>query len=200
MDTHLGWTTTSHPHLRSQVNGARGYDEEVLLGRSFFAGLAAFVAIWTFMLAALMAASIADNIKPAEAEIDVAKIAPPVPSFTPVPEAPSAVYSLPAMDGSAAPPVWTPAVEDVSPTLDARREDQITIERNSQTNMPTKITIIGRKESADTPNVIAPETTVRIDPVRVAPLPRSAEAAPPQPSAVAAANQDAAVRVIDDIF
>lgn len=190
MDTHLGWAAVSAIRNRAQIAG--DYDQEVAIERGYFAGLAAFVAIWTFLLAALMAASISDNIKPAESDIDIATIEPPVPSYTPVPEAPAAVYSLPAVDASMTAPVWTPPVEEAPATAETIGEDRITIERNPRTNMPTKITIVGRSERGNTPNVISSES-VTAQPVPAAPLPRSSEA-PPAPT------QDAATRVIDDIF
>lgn len=190
MNTQLGWSTVAH--IRNRARAALEYEEEVQIERGVFSGLAAFVAIWTFMLAALMAASISDNIKPAETDIDIAKIEPPVPSFTPVPEAPAPVYSVPAIDASV-PPVWTPPADPVTETRDTVAQDQVIIERNAQTRMPTKITIIGKSERGQPANVIAAEPANQIEQIRVVPSPRT-DPVPTVP------RQDAASRVIDDIF
>lgn len=175
------------------------------LRRASLAGLAAFVAIWTFMLAALMAASIADNIKPDERDIDVAAIEPPVPSHVPVPEAPQPVYSLPSLDGatSVPSPVWTPPAEESAIIEEEIRgsEERITIERSRDSNTPTKITIVGRPSprapsSASEPPIITIEPARPAPPRVVEPPVRNAEPVAPAP---APANE-AATRVIDDIF
>lgn len=199
MDMHLGWSTARNARVATRIL----HDSNREVERGYFAGLAAFIAIWTFMLAALMAASISDNIKPAEQDIDIAAIEPPVPSYTPVPEAPAPVYSLPPID-AAAPPVWTPPADEPAGLAETETtgEDQITVERNPQTNMPTKITIIGRAERVDPPTVVTIEPANRSEPARPAPPARSAAApvtAVP-PAAPVVASPDAATRVIDDIF
>lgn len=199
MDMHLGWSTARNARVATRI--LQDSDREV--ERSYFAGLAAFIAIWTFMLAALMAAAISDNIKPAEQDIDIAAIEPPVPSYTPVPEAPAPVYSLPAID-AAAPPVWTPPADEPAGVAEAETagEDQITVERNPQTNMPTKITIIGRAERVDPPTVVTIEPANRSEPARPAPPARNptAPVTAVPPAAPVVASPDAATRVIDDIF
>lgn len=197
MDMHLGWSTARNARVATRIL----HDSDREVERSYFAGLAAFIAIWTFMLAALMAASISDNIKPAEQDIDIAAIEPPVPSYTPVPEAPAPVYSLPPID-AATPPVWTPPVDEPPSTTETVGEDQVMIERNPETNMPTKITIVGRAERVDPPTVVTIEPANRSEPARPAPPARSPDApvtATP-PTAPVVANPDAATRVIDDIF
>ena len=213
MDTSLGWTNASF--FRGRLHGALDDVRDPELERGVFAGLAAFVAIWTFILAALMAASISDNIKPAESDIDIATIEPPVPSYTPAPEPPAPVYSLPPIDATA-PPLPSAPAEEVITTADG--EDRVTIERNPQTNMPTKITIIGRGTQTNMPSkitivgrgngrnqspaVVASEPVVSSPPppatrpaeaMRPAEVPRPTEV-PPQ------TGQEAATRVIDDIF
>lgn len=218
MDTPLGWTNASF--LRGRLHGALDDIRDQELERGVFAGLAAFVAIWTFMLAALMAASISDDIKPAESDIDIATIEPPVPTYTPAPEAPAPVYSLPPVDATAAPSSPAAPADEVIATSDG--EDRITIERNPQTNMPTKITIVGRNKTnmptkitivgrntgrKQSAGVITSEPVANRTPpdARPAEVMRSTEVtrpaevtrpveAPPQ------TGQDAATRVIDDIF
>lgn len=197
MDTPLGWSNVSFS--RGHLDGAQDDTRDLELERGVFAGLAAFVAIWTFMLAALMAASISDNIKPADSNIDIAAIEPPVPTFIPAPEAPAPVYSLPPIDASAAPPISTGPAEEVITTSDD--EDRVTIERNPQTNMPTKITIVGRGSGRNqSAGVIASEPVIsQPPPTRAAEVMRPPEITrpadvPPQ------TGQEAATRVIDDIF
>lgn len=199
MDTPLGWSNISFS--RGRLHSALEETRDVERERGVFAGLAAFVAIWTFMLAALMAASISDNIKPAESDIDIATIEPPVPSFTPAPEAPAPVYSLPPIDASAAPPESTVPAEEVITASDG--EDLVTIERNPQTNMPTKITIVGRGSGRNqSAGVIASEPVISRPPpaTRAAEAVLPAEVTPPAEEAPAQTGQDAATRVIDDIF
>lgn len=189
--------------LADKWQAYRDGDEEELR-RASLAGLAAFVAIWTFMLAALMAASIADNIKPDERDIDVATIEPPVPSHVPVPEAPQPVYSLPPLDTttSVPNPVWTPPAEDSAMIEEEIRgsDERITIERSRDSNTPTKITIVGRPSQQASSNISEPPI-ITIEPARTAPRDaeppiRNAEPVAPAP---APANE-AATRVIDDIF
>lgn len=186
--------------LADKWQAYRDGDEEEFR-RASLAGLAAFVAIWTFMLAALMAASIADSIKPDERDIDVAAIEPPVPSHVPVPEAPQPVYSLPLDSTQHGPSaVWAPPAEDSAMIEEEIRgsEERITIERSRDSNTPTKITIVGRPSLQDSSNASEPPI-ITIEPSRSAP--RAVE--PParsEPVAPAPAPADEATRVIDDIF
>lgn len=195
-------TGTRFNSLADKWQAYRDRDEEELR-RASFAGLAAFVAIWTFMLAALMAASIADNIKPDERDIDVAAIEPPVPTHVPVPEAPQPAYSLPPLDTTlSGPNVWTPPAEDSALIEEEIRgsEERITIERSRDSNTPTKITIVGRPSERTSPNA-AEAPIITIEPARSAP--RTAVDAPHRSEAAAPASapaNEAATRVIDDIF
>lgn len=190
--------------LADKWQAYRDGDEEELR-RAGLVGLAAFVAIWTFMLAALMAASIADNIKPDERDIDVAAIEPPVPSHVPVPEAPQPVYSLPPLDTttSVPSPVWTPPAEDSAMIEEEIRgsEERITIERSRDGNTPTKITIVGRPSQRASSNTTEPPI-ITIEPTRPAPRvvePPVRHTEPVAPAPAPPANE-AATRVIDDIF
>lgn len=188
--------------LADKWQAYRDRDEEELR-RASFAGLAAFVAIWTFMLAALMAASIADNIKPDERDIDVAAIEPPVPTHVPVPEAPQPVYSLPPLDTTlpAAANVWTPPAEESALIEEEIRgsEERITIERSRDSNTPTKITIVGRPAERGSQKALEPPI-ITIEPAaRPAPRVMEQPQRPAEPAAPTPANE-AATRVIDDIF